>query len=175
MRMARFVVMLVSATVLAGFTSATGMAAERIGQQRFVTTGTGTETSAGPGGCQITPGTCTVDVGGQASSSLLGDSPFVTTLTVNWAAATPNGEGGSCAQATASTTLSNLRGSLTLTSLSGQACEIGATSVNVPHRFTGTYTMMGTVDNRSVTGAGSIYGRDDGLGRLQYVAFGDSQ
>ena len=139
----------------------------------FKSSGSGTETSLSPAGCQFTATGCTVQTTGTATSSHLGTGPYTSTLTIKWAAATPNGQGGFCAPATGSSTLTAANGATLTFSQTGTVCEVGKSSPNVAHTFTGTYTITGGTGRfAGATGSGTISGGDNGQGISSYTASG---
>ena len=139
----------------------------------FTSTGSGTETSLSVAGCQFTLDGCTVQSTGIATSSHLGSGPYVSTLTVDWAAASFNGAGGYCALATGTGTLTAANGDTLTQSESGKVCEVGTTASNVPHTFTGTFTNTGGTGRfAGASGGGTITGSDDGFGNSNYQETG---
>jgi hypothetical protein len=115
---------------------------------------TGTVTNAGAAGCQLTSAGCTLTSSGSLTGVVGGT--YTSTFTILWTQATTNGQGGFCAPATGQTTLT-LPGLGTITkSETGTVCEVGATGLNVPHTFTGTFTVTGgTGLFNGATGAGT--------------------
>jgi hypothetical protein len=115
---------------------------------------TGTVTDAGAAGCQLTNAGCTLTSSGSLTGVVGGT--YTSTFTILWTQATTNGQGGFCAPATGQTTLT-LPGLGTITkSETGTVCEVGATGLNVPHTFTGTFTVTGgTGLFNGATGAGT--------------------
>jgi len=102
---------------------------------------TGTVTDAGTAGCQFTAAGCTLTSSGTLTGVVGGT--FTSTFTILWMQASPNGQGGFCAPATGHTTLT-LPGLGTITkNETGTVCEVGPTGLNVPHTFTGTFTVTG--------------------------------
>jgi hypothetical protein len=147
----------------------TGTAAFAAGGRPFKSSGSGTEMSLSAAGCQFTLAGCTVQSTGTATSSHLGTGPYTSTLTVFWAAATPNGAGGFCAPASGPATLTAANGDTLTMQVTGTVCEVGATSANVPHTFTGTYTITGGTGRfAGATGSGTSTGGDDGYGNSYY-------
>jgi hypothetical protein len=95
-------------------------------------TGAGTVTSAGVGTLTAS-GTITGFLGGTFSS----------TFTFDLTQATPNGPNSFCFPATGQVNVT-LPGLGTLTKQeTGKVCEVGPTGANVPHTFTGTFTVAG--------------------------------
>lgn len=138
----------------------------------FKSSGSGRETPAAPG-CQFTAAGCTVTSTGEATSSHLGTGPYSSTLTVDWAAATSNGAGGSCAPASGTGTITAANGDTLTQTESGTVCEVGATGSNVPHTFTGTYTNTGGTGRFAhASGEGTVTGGDDGYGNSYYSESG---
>ncbi len=139
----------------------------------FSSSGSGTETSLSASGCQFTAAGCTVQTNGTQTSSHLGTGPYQTTLTVDWAAATSNGQGGFCAPASGPSILTAANGDTLTLSNTGIVCEVGATGNNVPHSYNGTYTITGGTGRfTDATGSGRVTGSDDGDGNSQYSASG---
>ena len=140
----------------------------------FKSSGSGTETSLSPAGCQFTAAGCTVQTNGIATSSQMGTGPYTTTLTVHWAQATSNGNGGYCAPADGPSTLTAPNGTNTLSlQNSGTVCEVGPTGSNVPHTFNGTFTITGgTGKFAGTSGSGTESAGDDGYGNSNYTASG---
>lgn len=139
----------------------------------FKSSGSGTETSLSASGCQSTLDGCTVQSTGTATSSHLGTGPYVSTLTVDWAAYTDNGSGGYCAPATGTGTITAANGDTLDQSEQGTVCEIGATGSSVPHTFNGTFTNTGGTGRfASASGGGTISGGDDGSGNSLYSESG---
>jgi hypothetical protein len=103
----------------------------------------------------------------------MGTGPYVSTLTVDWAAATSNGAGGYCAPASGTGTITAANGDTLNQSDTGTVCEVGATGSNVPHTFTGTYTNTGDTGRFATSsGGGSVTGGDDGYGNSNYQETG---
>lgn len=124
----------------------------------LVVDSSGTITSGGADGCQFTDAGCTVT----SSGSLLGvvHGTYTSTWTILWKQATSNGQGGYCAPATGTTTLS-AAGIGTLTkSEQGTVCEVGATGSNVEHVLNG-----GTFD---VTGGTGLLSKVAGNGTVSF-------
>ena len=139
----------------------------------FKSAGSGSETSLSAPGCQFTAAGCTVQSTGRATSSHLGTGPYVSTLTVDWAAATPNGAGGFCAPASGTGTITAANGDALYQAESGTVCEVGPTGTNVPHTFTGTFTDTGGTGRfATATGGGTVSGGDDGSGNSYYQESG---
>jgi hypothetical protein len=139
----------------------------------FSSSGSGTEKSLSGAGCQFTLAGCIVQTKGTATSSHLGKGPYTTTLTVLWSQATSNGQGGFCAPATGPSTLTAANGDQLDLQNTGTVCEIGPTGSNVPHSYTGTYTITGgTGPFTSASGSGSVTGGDDGQGNSNYTLSG---
>jgi hypothetical protein len=106
---------------------------------------TGTVTNAGAPNCQFTDAGCTLTSTGTLSGIVGGT--YTSTWTILWKQATSNGQGGYCAPATGTTTLTlPVIGTLTKTE-KGTVCEVGATGTNVEHVLQG-----GTFDVSSGTG-----------------------
>jgi hypothetical protein len=102
---------------------------------------TGTVTDAGAAGCQLSLAGCTLTSTGTLTGVVGGT--YSSTFTIMWTQATSNGAGGFCAPATGHTTLT-LPGLGTITkNETGTVCEVGVTGSNVPHSFTGTFTVTG--------------------------------
>jgi adhesin HecA-like repeat protein len=81
---------------------------------------------------------------------------FTSSFTFDLASATPNGPSSFCYSATGTVTLT-LPGLGTLTKQeTGKVCEVGPTGANVPHTFTGTFTISGgTGVFSNATGSGT--------------------
>ncbi len=144
------------------------------GNRPFKSAGSGTESSLSTSGCQNTsPYDCTVQSTGTAISSHLGIGPYVSTLTVQWGSATSNGGGGYCAPADGTGTLTAANGD-TLTQYEvGTVCEVGPTSLNAPHTFTGIFwDTGGTGRFADAIGGGTVTGGDDGTGNSYYSETG---
>jgi hypothetical protein len=171
MRTAKAALVLLGAIAMAGLTSGVSLASS-FGHHHFYSSGTGVETSLSPVGCQTVPSGCTTRTDGVAETTFLGRSAYVSTVTVNWSAATPNGQGGFCAPAAENTHLWNNVGSVVLTSASGQECEVGASGPNVRHRFTGDVAVSGAAWGRRIVGVGTTYRDDDGFAHASYGASG---
>jgi hypothetical protein len=105
--------------------------------------GAGHVTSAGTPDCQHAPGACTVTAAGTITGRPISSGTFVPSWTIDWADATANGRGGSCAPATGTTTLTDTATPAnTITKAErGKVCEVGATGVDVEHVGFGTYTV----------------------------------
>lgn len=139
----------------------------------FKSAGSGTETSLSAAGCQFTLVGCTVQSAGTATSSHMGTGPYTSTLTVDWADATSNGDGGFCAPASGTGTITAANGDTLSQSESGTVCEVGPTGSNVPHTFSGTYTNTGGTGRfADATGSGTVTGGDDGFGNSNYQESG---
>lgn len=81
----------------------------------------------------------------------------------------PNGDGGYCAPASGTSTLTAANGDAVYLTMTGTVCEVGATGLNVPHTFSGTYTITGGTGRfDNATGSGSVTGGDDGWGDVWY-------
>ncbi len=102
----------------------------------------GTVTSSGAPGCQLTAAGCTVTRAGTITGAFMGT--YNASVTIVWKQATPNGAGGFCAPASGTTTLTlPALGKLTK-SEQGTVCEVGATGPNAAHTMTnGTFTVTG--------------------------------
>ena len=109
---------------------------------RLFEVATGHMTSAGAENCQFSDAGCTVTAVGEVSGLPVQSGTFSSTLTIDWKHAWSNGEGGFCAHATGTTTLSDGNGSLVQTQ-TGKLCEVGATGTNVEHVFFGRYAIDG--------------------------------
>lgn len=139
----------------------------------FKSAGSGTETSLSSPGCQFTALGCTVQSNGTATSSHMGSGPYVSTLTVDWAAATSNGAGGYCAPATGTATITAANGDALYQTESGTVCEVGATGPNVAHTFSGTYQNTGGTGRfAGAGGSGTVTGGDNGSGDSSYQESG---
>ena len=139
----------------------------------FKSSGSGTETSLSAAGCQFTSAGCTVESDGTAISTHLGKGPYVSTLTIDWSAATSNGAGGFCAPASGSSTLTAANGDTLTFTDTGTVCEVGATGLDVAHTFSGTYAITGGTGHfAGAGGSGTITGGDDGAGRSSFSANG---
>lgn len=117
---------------------------------------TGTITNPGASGCQLTSSGCTITSTGTLNGRLGGT--YTSTWTILWQQATSNGQGGYCAPATGTTTLSvPVLGTLTKAE-QGTVCEVGATGTNVEHVLqNGTFaTTTGTGLLAHATGAGTV-------------------
>jgi hypothetical protein len=137
----------------------------------FKSAGSGTETPGAPG-CQFT-GSCTVGSTGTATSSHMGTGPYTSSLTIDYAAAYSNGQGGFCAPASGTGTITAANGDTLTQNDSGTVCEVGATGTNVPHTFTGTYTNTGGTGRfATASGGGTVTGGDDGSGNSNYQETG---
>jgi hypothetical protein len=122
----------------------------------LVVNSTGTVTSSGPADCQSSTAGCTVTSAGSLDGVLGGT--YTSTWTILWTQATSNGQGGYCAPATGTTTLS-IAGIGTLTkSEQGNVCEVGATGSNVEHVLNGgTFTVSdGSGLLSSSSGSGTV-------------------
>ena len=140
----------------------------------FKSAGFGTETSLSASGCQFTAAGCTVESNGTAISSYMGTGPYVSTLTVDWAAATSNGDGGYCAPASGTQgMISGANGDTLYQSETGTVCEVGASSLTAPHTFSGTFTITGGTGRfAAASGSGTVTGGDDGYGNSYYSETG---
>ena len=117
---------------------------------------TGTVTSAGAPGCQFTDAGCTITSAGTLTG--VPNGTYTSTWTILWKQATSNGQGGFCAPATGTTTLSvPIAGTLSK-SEQGTVCEVGPPGTNVEHMLTnGTFTVTGgTGLLTSATGTGTV-------------------
>lgn len=117
---------------------------------------TGTISSGGATGCQTAATGCTVTSSGTLNGIVGGT--YTSTWTILWTQATSNGQGGYCAPATGTTTLT-LPGLGSLTKdEKGTVCEVGATGTNVEHVLNnGTFTVSsGTGALTASTGDGSV-------------------
>lgn len=143
------------------------------GAHVFNSTGSGTETSLSPPGCQFTLAGCTVQTNGTATSTHLGSGPYVSSLTVDWAGAYSNGAGGFCAPASGTSTLTAANGDTLTLSNTGTVCEVGATGANVPHTFKGNFTITGGTGRfAGAGGSGTESGGDNGTGNANYTISG---
>jgi len=119
-------------------------------------TSTGTVTSAGAANCQTTDQGCTITSTGTLNGVVGG--VYSSTWTILWKQATSNNQGGYCAPASGTTTLTfPVLGTLTKTE-QGTVCEVGATGTNVEHTLNnGTFTVSsGTGVFTGSTGSGSV-------------------
>lgn len=117
---------------------------------------TGTVSDAGAQGCQFTDAGCTITSSGTLSG--IADGTYSSTWTILWKQATSNGQGGYCAPATGTTTLSlPIVGTLTKNE-QGTVCEVGPTGTNVEHTLqNGTFTVTaGTGLLASSSGSGTV-------------------
>jgi hypothetical protein len=117
---------------------------------------TGTLTSAGAPGCQFTDAGCTITSSGTLSG--VPNGTYTATWTILWKQSTSNGQGGFCAPAAGTTTLSvPALGTLTKAE-QGTVCEVGATGADVEHTLTnGTFTVGGGTGRlTSATGSGTV-------------------
>jgi hypothetical protein len=117
---------------------------------------TGTVTNGGTSGCQFSSSGCTITSAGTLNGILGGT--YSSTWTILWQQATSNGQGGYCAPASGTTTLSiPAIGSLSK-SEQGTVCEVGATGSNVEHVLqNGTFSTTGGTGLLSkATGTGSV-------------------
>jgi hypothetical protein len=140
----------------------------------FASHGSGTETSLSAPGCQNT-GThdCTVATNGTANTTHMGVGPYVSDLTIHWGSATSNGDGGYCAPADGTSTITGVNGDTITEDVSGMVCEVGPTSLTAPHTFTGTFTITGGTGRfADATGSGTVTGGDDGFGNSSYQESG---
>lgn len=122
----------------------------------IVVSSTGTITNAGTDGCQFTDAGCTLTSTG-ALTGIAGGT-YASTWTILWKQATSNGQGGYCAPASGTTTLTlPVVGTLTKTE-QGTVCEVGATGTNVEHTLSnGTFTVAsGTGLLSSAAGTGTV-------------------
>lgn len=122
----------------------------------IVVASTGTITDAGTSGCQFTDAGCTLTSSGTLNSIVGGT--YSSTWTILWKQATSNGQGGYCAPASGTTTLTlPIVGTLTKTE-QGTVCEVGATAANVEHTLqNGTFTVSGGTGLFSgATGSGTL-------------------
>src|SRR4029453_15320227 len=102
---------------------------------------TGTVTNAGAANCQFSVSGCTLASSGNLTGVVGGT--YTSTFTIFWTQGGSNGNGGFCAPASGQTTLTlPALGTLTKQE-TGQACEVGATGMNVAHTFSGTFTVTG--------------------------------
>jgi len=165
---------LLSAAAAVGLLASMGSAlAASSNSLPFSSSGSGTETSLSALGCQFTVAGCTVESNGTATSSHMGTGPYQSTLTVNWADAYSNGDGGFCAPASGSGSITAANGNTVELSSSGTVCEVGATGSNVPHTFSGTYTITnGTGRFSGASGSGTETGGDNGYGSSNYTLSG---
>src|SRR6185312_7593920 len=109
-----------------------------------------------------------------ATSTHLGTGPYTSTLTVHWGKAYSNGEGGYCAPADGTGTLTAANGDTLTQSESGTVCEVGATSLTAPHTFTGSFANTGGTGRfANAIGGGTITGGDDGSGNSNYSETGN--
>lgn len=103
---------------------------------------TGTITGAGAAGCQTSTAGCVLTSTGTLAGFLGGT--YSSTFTVMWTQATANPAvtGAFCAPASGQVTVT-LPGLGTLVKQeTGKLCETQATGANVPHAFTGTFTVL---------------------------------
>jgi len=117
---------------------------------------TGTITNGGADGCQFTDAGCTITSTGTLTG--VAGGTYSSTWTILWKQATSNGQGGFCAPASGTTTLTlPIVGTLTKNE-QGTVCEVGATGTNVEHVLqNGTFTVAsGTGLLSSVTGSGTV-------------------
>ena len=117
---------------------------------------TGTVTSSGASGCQFTDAGCTV----MSSGTLLGTvgGTYTSSWTILWKQATSNGQGGYCAPASGTTTLTLPKVGTLTKSEHGTVCEVGATGTNVEHVLNGgTFSVSGGTGLLSnASGSGSV-------------------
>ena len=116
---------------------------------------TGTVTQGGAPNCQFTAAGCTLSSAGVITGPFAGTYTATFTILYQSPNTRPNGQGGFCAPATGTVVLT-FTGLGTITkSETGEVCEVGATGVNVPHTFTGTFTVQsGTGLFAGATGTG---------------------
>ena len=164
----------VFSTILLGISLNAGVAlAQGNTSLPFHSSGTGSESSLSALGCQFTVAGCTVESNGTGTSSHLGKDTYVSDLTVNWAAASSNGNGGYCAPASGPSTITAANGDTLTLQNTGAVCEVGATGSSVPHTFTGTYTITGGTGRfQGATGSGTETGGDNGYGSSYYTLSG---
>jgi len=127
---------------------------------RLFEVATGHMTSAGAPNCQFSDAGCTVTAVGEVGGLPVQTGTFSSTFTIDWKHARSNGDGGYCAKATGTTTLSDGSGSLVKTE-TGKLCEVGATGTNVEHVFFGKYV----IDGAHSTGA---YANAEGKGMAAF-------
>jgi hypothetical protein len=116
----------------------------------------GTVTNGGASGCQFTAAGCTVTSAGTLNGILGGT--YTSSWTIRWQQATSNGQGGFCAPASGTATLSiPALGTLTK-SEQGTVCEVGATGANVEHVLqNGTFSTTGGTGLLShASGSGTV-------------------
>jgi hypothetical protein len=118
----------------------------------------GTISSFGAAGCNTSAAGCALAASGSIEGRPIAHGTFTAALTVLWTSATSNGDGGYCAPASGTGTLSDGTNTLTET-IQGTLCEIGATGTNVGHAFSGRYTVS--------SGSGT-YANTQGAGRLGF-------
>lgn len=121
-----------------------------------VVSSTGTVTDGGAAGCQFTDAGCTLTSTGTLTG--VAGGTYSSTWTILWKQATSNGQGGYCAPATGTTTLTlPVVGTLTK-SEQGTVCEVGATGTNDEHTLSnGTFTVSsGTGLLSASTGTGTV-------------------
>ena len=165
----RYVLAGVSAAGLCTFSAGTALASPS--GVPFKSSGQGTEVP-GASGCQFT-GSCTVGATGTAMTSHLGSGPYTSSLTIDYTRAFSNGDGGSCAPASGSGTITAANGDTLDQTETGTVCEVGHTGLNVPHTFRGTYTNTGGTGRfASASGGGTVNGSDDGSGNTSYQETG---
>ncbi|MHB8736025.1 MAG: hypothetical protein ACYC6M_12060 [Terriglobales bacterium] len=145
---------------------AIGLTWASVTQSEFHALGQGTITASGTPGCQFTPAGCTVSSQGTIHGRLIGEADFASSLTVAWAAATPNGAGGYCAPASGPVQVTADQGVLTLQE-QGTVCEVGATAAQAPHTFNATfYVLSGTGRFENVQGTGTAVSSVNDQGKL---------
>lgn len=138
----------------------------------FKSMGSGLEGPA-TAGCQLTLAGCTVTTTGTANSSHLGRGAYTSSLTIDWAQPTPNGNGGFCAPASGFGTLTAANGDTLNQTEAGTVCEVGPTGEHVPHTFIGTFVNVGGTGRfANATGNGTVTGGDDGFGNSTFSETG---
>jgi len=154
----RGVLLVIVATVLLSVAAAA--------QTEFRAAGHGVITATGAPGCQFTAAGCAVSSRGTLQGTLIGDATFVSSLTVAWSAATPNGAGGYCAPASGTVDVTSEHGALRLQE-QGTVCEVGATASQAPHTLNATfYILGGTGRFADLQGTGTAVSSDDGRGKI---------
>lgn len=137
----------------------------------FSSSGSGAQTSdsSNPPNCQNPPTlSCTVDVSGTQTTTVGSHTftgPYTSKLTVDYSQAYSNGQGGYCAPASGTATITNASTGDTISqTTSGTVCEVGPTGFCVPHTFNGTYTITGgTGAYLNASGTGTVTGSDTGV------------